>query len=127
MYVYATCKSCTNEIRIFTNANTRVEFAMQDGEHKILTCKQCGTKTKFSVDELYAKKSKRAQIIAGLVFFIGTPLMLFFVGPVFLKSNAHYVIYAVGGFLLVPGYIFGIIKKQDRIRVNAFNRMTLKG
>ena len=34
MKVYGKCKSCKNEIGYRTNANTRVEFAMQDGEIK---------------------------------------------------------------------------------------------
>ncbi|MFC4722787.1 hypothetical protein ACFO5O_10670 [Geojedonia litorea] len=110
-----------------TNANTRVEFAMQDGENKTLTCKNCGIKIEFIVDELYAKESKIAQIGAGLIFLIGTPIMLLFVSPIFSESRAHYVIYVVSGFLLIPVIVYGVIKKQDRDRVNSFNRSKLKG
>jgi ribosomal protein S27E len=127
MKVYGKCPKCESEITCSTNANTRVEFAMQDGEDKTLTCKNCGTTTAFHVDNLYAKESRIAQIGAGLIFLIGTPLMFFAVNPIFTGSRNHYVIYVVGGFLLVPVVAYGIIKKQDQIRVSSFNRRSLKG
>jgi|SRR5690554_464836 len=127
MKIYGKCKNCQNEIGYSTNANTRVEFAMQDGENKTLNCKKCGMKTEFHVDELFSKESKIAQIGAGLIFFIGTPLMFLFVNPIFTGSRNHYVIYIVGGFLLVPVIVYGIIKKQDQARVSSFNRRKLKG
>lgn len=127
MKVYGKCKNCKTEIGYFTSTYTRVEFAMQDGEKKALNCKNCGTTTEFHVDELFTKASKIAQIGAGLIFLIGTPLMFFFVNPIFTGSRNHYVIYIVGGFLLIPVIVYGIIKKQDRMRVNSFNRNKLKG
>jgi len=36
MKVYGKCKNCQDEIGYSTNANTRVEFAMQVEEMKIL-------------------------------------------------------------------------------------------
>lgn len=127
MKVYGKCKKCKTEIGYSTSANTRIEFAMQDGENKTLNCKNCGIKTEFHVDELYTKESKIAQIGAGLIFLIGTPLMFFFVNPIFSGNRNHYVIYIVGGFLLVPVVAYGIIKKQDQTRVSSFNRSKLKG
>ncbi|MGN7515737.1 MAG: hypothetical protein ACTHOM_15270 [Allomuricauda sp.] len=127
MKVYGKCNKCKTEIGYSTSANTRVEFAMQHGEKKTLNCKNCGIKTEFNVDELYAKESKIAQFGAGLIFLIGTPLMFFFVNPIFNGSRNHYVIYIVGGFLLIPVIAYGIITKQEQTRVNSFNRSKLKG
>lgn len=127
MKIYGKCKNCHKEIGYSTSANTRVEFAMQDEENKTLNCKNCGLKAEFHVDELFTKESKIAQIGAGLILLIGTPLMFFFVNPIFTGSRNHYVIYVVGGFLLVPIIAYGIIKKQDQTRVNSFNRSKLKG
>ena len=124
---YGKCPKCKSEMSYSTHANTRVEFAMQDGENKILTCKNCGTTTEFHVDEFYAKESKIAQIGAGLIFLIGTPFLFFFINPIFSGSRSHYVIYIIGGFLLVPVIAYGIIKKQDQIRVSSFIRRRLKG
>ncbi|MDO1514572.1 hypothetical protein Q2T41_18105 [Maribacter confluentis] len=127
MKVYVKCPKCENELGYSTNANTRVEFAMQDGENKKLTCKNCGRTTDFHVDELNAKESNLAKFGAGLIFLIGTPLMFLFVSPIFTGSRNHYVIFIVGGFLLVPVVAYGIIKKQDQVRVSSFNRKKLKG
>ena len=127
MKVYVKCPKCENELGYSTNANTRVEFAMQDGENKKLTCKNCGRTTDFHVDELNAKESNLAKIGAGLIFLIGTPLMFLFVSPIFTGSRNHYIIFIVGGFLLVPVVAYGIIKKQDQVRVSSFNRKKLKG
>ena len=127
MKVNGTCKKCKNEVGYSTNANTRIEFAMQEGETITLNCEKCRSKKPFHVDELYAKESKIAQIGAGLIFLIGTPLMIFFVKPTFLGSSNHYVAYIVGGFLLVPVIAYGVIKKQDQTRVNSFNQRKLKG
>lgn len=127
MKVYGKCKSCKTENEYSTNVHTRVEFAMQDGEIKILNCKNCGTNTEHHVDELYAKPSKIAQLIAGLIFVIGTPLMFFGIDPIFTGSQNHYVIYIVGGFMLVPIFAYAVINKQDQTRVSDFNRRKLKG
>ncbi len=127
MKVYGECYSCNNEISYSTGANTRVEFAMQDGENINLNCKNCGVNTEFNVDKLYAKESKFANIVAGLFFLIGTPLVFFFVSPVFTGSRNHYAIFVIGSFLLVPVFAYVVIKKQDRTRVNSFNRSKLKG
>ncbi|TDT50522.1 hypothetical protein CLV90_0056 [Maribacter spongiicola] len=127
MKVYVKCPKCENELGYSTNANTRVEFAMQDRENKKLTCKNCGRTTDFHVDELNAKESNLAKIGAGLIFLIGTPLMFLFVSPIFTGSRNHYIIFIVGGFLLVPVVAYGIIKKQDQVRVSSFNRKKLKG
>jgi len=37
------------------------------------------------------------------------------------------MIYFIGGFLLLPVIIFGIVKKEDQKRVNSFNRSKLIG
>ena len=119
MKVYGKCKSCKNEIGYRTNANTRVEFAMHDGEIKKLNCKNCGTNTEFHVDELYAQRSKMPYIIVGLTILtiiIVTLYFLFF-------SDSKYVIIAFG----LPLIVYLILTKQDQIRVSDFNRRKLKG
>lgn len=127
MKVYGKCSKCKNEIAYKTDANTRVEFAMKDGEIKKLNCKNCGTNKEFHVDELFAKHSKIAQLSAGLIFLVGTPLVFFHVNPVFTGSRNHYVIYIIAGFLLVPVFAFAVINKQDQTRVSDFNKRKLKG
>lgn len=122
MKVYGKCKSCSHEIAYRTNAHTRVEFAMQDGEIKKLNCKNCGTNTEFHVDKLYAIPSKRTQIIAGLTFLFGIPVILILLNVIY--YNSEY--YIIGGFF-VPLVVFIILNRQDQTRVNDFNRRKLKG
>ena len=127
MKVYGKCKNCKQEIPYRTAAYTRVEFAMKDGETKKLTCKNCQEKNDFKVDQLYAKPSKTAQLMAGLIFLIGTPLLWLLINHIFASSKNNYVVYIIGGFMLVPVIAFAIINKQDQARVSNFNRRKLKG
>tara|TARA_B100000949_G_C14242337_1_gene434169 strand:- start:57 stop:434 length:378 start_codon:yes stop_codon:yes gene_type:complete len=119
MKVYGKCKSCENEIGYRTNANTRVEFAMQDGETKKMNCKNCGTNTEFHVDELYAQRSKMPYLIVGLTILTIIIITLYFI----FFSDSKYVIIAFG----LPLAIYLILTKQDQTRVSDFNRRKLKG
>lgn len=127
MKVYSQCKKCKAEISYSTHANTRVEFAMYDGETKELSCTSCRTVEQYHADELYAKPSKIAQIGASLIFLIGTPLVIYGLNPVFTSTRNPYSIYIIGSFFLVPVVVYALIKKQDQNRVNAFNRSNLRG
>ena len=41
MRVFLKCKNCGYENSCATEATSRVEFAMQEGEYKKITCKNC--------------------------------------------------------------------------------------
>jgi len=127
MNVYGKCKSCNTDLSYRTSADTRVNFAMKDGEIIKVNCANCGNNNEFHVDEMTAKHSKVAQIAAGLILLLGTPLVFFLVNPIFTGSRNHYVIYVVAGFLLVPVFAYSIINKQDQTRVSSFNNRKLKG
>ena len=62
-----------------------------------------------------------------LIFLIGTPLLWLLINPIFASSKNNYVVYIIGGFMLVPVIAFAIINKQDQARVSNFNRRKLKG
>ena len=126
MKLYTKCKHCKNELKCSSLAGTRVEFAMQKWEKKDLKCNSCETKNEYHVDELYAKPSRIAEILAGLIFIVGTPLVFLFLSPIVLRGGA-FAVFIISGLFLVPVIVFGIIKKQDQIRVKAFNRSKLKG
>lgn len=119
MIVYGKCKSCKNEIGCQTNANTRVEFAMQDGETKKMNYKNCGTNTEFHVDELYAKRSNMPYLIVALAVLTTIIITLYFL----FFSDSEYVIITFG----LPLVAYLILTKQDQIRVSAFNKRKLKG
>lgn len=119
MKVYGKCKNCRNEIGYSTQANTRVEFAMKDGEKKMLNCKNCGTSSEFHVDELFANRSKSPLILAGISFLLVTGLSLYFL----IFGDSEYVYFSIG----LPFVIYFILDKQDQTRVSSFNRRNLKG
>lgn len=119
MKVYGKCKGCKTEIGCKTEAHTRVEFAMQDGETKKLNCANCVTNTEFHVDELYAKPSNMPIITVGLVFLAGIIFLLY---QLFFPEN-DYVIILFG----LPIGIYLTLKKQDQTRVSNFNKRKLKG
>lgn len=127
MKIYGKCKNCQKEIDFSSNSNTRVELAMNEGETIKLNCKNCGENNTFTVDDFYAKESKLAKIIAGIIFLIGTPFILFLTYPILSESKNHYIIYIIGGLILIPVIVYGIIKKQERTRINSFNRIKLRG
>ncbi|WP_438961262.1 hypothetical protein [Nonlabens sp.] len=119
MKVYGKCKSCKNEIGYRTNAHTRVEFAMQDGETKKMNCKNCGTNTEFHVDELFAKRSNMPYLIVALGVLLLVIITLYFL----FFSDSEYVILAFG----LPFVVYFILTKQDQTRVSDFNNRKLKG
>ncbi len=117
MKIYGNCKSCKAEIS--TEATTRVEFAMRDGETKKINCKNCGSNRQFHVDELYAKESKTPVLLTGITFTATLLITLYFL--FFTKSD--YIYFAFG----FPIIVYVILSKQDRLRVTAFNKRKLKG
>lgn len=127
MKVFGRCKNCKNEIKFSTRSTTRFDLATKKGENITLYCKSCGIKSGFHVDDLFTKKSKTAQIGAGTILLIGTPLIFFLLFRIFAESRNIYAIYIVGGFLLVPVIVYGVINKQDQTRVSSFNRNKLRG
>lgn len=119
MKVYGKCQSCKSEIYHRTDANTRVEFAMQDGETKRIDCKNCGTNTDFHVDQLYAKRSNMPYLIVALAVLTVILITLYFL----FFSDSGYIIFAFG----LPVVFYIILTKQDQIRVSNFNKRKLKG
>lgn len=126
MKLFVKCIKCKHEINFNSNHKTRVEFAMHEGETKILVCANCGLKNNFKVNELFAKESKLAFIIAGLVFLIGTPILIYYLPIFILKYGSLYSSLGAAGLLVIPVIIYSNILKEDRIRVNTFNRGWIK-
>ncbi len=119
MKVYGKCKSCKAEIGYQTDANTRVEFAMQEGETITMNCKNCGTNTKFQVDALYTKHSNKPIITASLVVLTGVIFILYLL----FFAESDYVFIAFG----LPFVIYFVLKKQDQTQVSDFNKRKVKG
>lgn len=126
MKVYGRCKHCKNEINYKTKANTRIQFAMFEGETISLKCDTCKNNIHFEVDDLYAQHSTAMQITAGLIFFFGTFFILYFVFQLYLRQTGVLNIVILSSALLIPFTIYDKINEHDQKRVRAFNRVKFK-
>lgn len=122
MKLFAKCTKCKHEMSFDSNHKTRVEFAMYDGHTKTLNCKNCQQSNNLKVNDLYAKESKTAIKIASLIFLIGTPILIYYIPTFLLKYGGLYSTLGIAGFMLIPVFVYSNILKEDRIRVNTFNR-----
>ena len=122
MKLYTPCKNCDAQISFWTRNSTRVQIKMTIGDSLKLKCKKCGKTAKYSINEMKAKPSKSALVIALIVFLVGTPLLfLVFREYMFKNSNPLRIITLISPAFL-PAYVFGIILYNDKKRVRMFNR-----
>jgi hypothetical protein len=122
MKLFASCSKCKQEISFNSKHKTRVEFAKHEGETKTLNCESCGQKNTFKLDEISAKKSKNAIIAASLIFFTGIPFVIYYIDEFVLKIGGLYSILTIGGFLLIPIFVYKMIKYKEKVRINSFNK-----
>ena len=127
MILLTKCKNCKEQIHYKTNSSDKVEFAMKNGEFVELQCKKCGVKVKYHIDSFYAKSNKLSLIIATIIFLLGTPVTLYLVWDKITNSGCVLCITIIFIPIIIPSLIYGIMIKNDRIRVNAFNRHKIKG
>ncbi len=122
MRVYTKCTSCKHEISFWTNQKDRVEFKMQNGDFIQLRCKKCLKTGNYEIQKFKARESIFAQIIALSIFIIGTPLIFIFLWEYLTQSSYIYLIIAVVIPILIPSLIYGLITKDERNKVQGFNR-----
>jgi len=115
--VFTICKKCSQEFSYNTEASTRIEFAMKEGESVKIHCPKCNYVREYTPNDFYAKHSKIAKIIALILLIVGTPLVIYW--GFFGLSN--YII--IGGFLLIPFAAYQIIDIQEKQRIEAFNSL----
>jgi hypothetical protein len=121
------CNKCGQEVKTKTWSSDRVELARSKGEYLELTCKNCNTTGKYHVDSLSASPSRFTQIVAFLIFILGTPTLIYFIWEPLWTLTWSYAILAIAGLLLIPVTVYGLILKDDQRRVSSFNRHKLKG
>jgi hypothetical protein len=121
MRLYIKCSECSKDISFWTWSSDRVSIKMTHGEKIGLDCKSCNTTKEYYIDDLRAKKSKIASIIASVIFIIGTPIALILLWDYIWQTR----LYGAFGLILIigiPTTIYGIINKNDSQRVRLFNR-----
>lgn len=121
MRLYIKCSDCDHDISFWTWTSERVDLKMTHGDKIELDCKNCNKKSKYYIDDLRAKESKIALIIALIIFIIGTPIALILLWDYIWQTG----LYGALGLILIigiPSTIYGIINKNDSQRVRLFNR-----
>ena len=111
-----------SDISLWTWYSDRIDFKKSNKDFINLTCKKYKQTHKYNIDNVKAKESKIAQIIALELFVIGTPILFVFLWDYMFKTNNIYTILIFLLPFIVPSLIYNIIIKNDRQRVNLFNR-----
>jgi hypothetical protein len=126
MKLVTSCKNCSQEIKFFSWAGNRPRLAQKRGEEFELKCPNCKAICRYHVDEVSAEENKVILILALVVFFLGTPLIVYQAwGYLFRLAN----IYAIGGLVgvvIVPFLIFTVISRSQEEKVRNFNRYKIK-
>lgn len=125
MRIYTQCTNCSEEISYKTRAKTRVDLVMQEGEQISIECWNCSQQQERVPNDFVAKPEKLAQWVAGFIFLFGTIGLVFFFLPIFELRGGIFWTLVVGALVLTPLSAWHAINKQDRERVNVFNRNRL--
>jgi len=121
MKLFIKCANCKSIISFRTWCVDRVSLKMSKGDSIDLTCKQCNKSSTYDVDDLKARESKIAILVALAIFVIGTPVLLILIWD-YLWQAGIYTVLAILFIIGVPIIVFGIINKQDSQRISRFNR-----
>jgi hypothetical protein len=86
-----------------------------------LTCRKCGQKDKYDINDISAK-SKIIQIMAFLIFIIGTPLILFLLWDYIWALKNVYAVVIITSFITIPSVIYSIMTKNIERKQTTFNQ-----
>ncbi|MFT6982033.1 MAG: flagellar biosynthesis protein FliP [Crocinitomicaceae bacterium] len=94
---------------------------MHNSEVHKTNCRHCGKKLYRNINDIYAKESKLMIAIVTILTVVGL------VFSIVILMGYFKVVPIVGMFTalslpLVPGIAFGIYKREERTRINSFNR-----
>ena len=95
---------------------------MENGKITKIDCSNCNQKCTLNVNKYYAKESKLISILSGIIFLAGTFIGLYFVMQMISEMKTVIGLFIVACGLLIPVWIYGILNKEDRKRVKAFNQ-----
>ncbi len=121
MRLIVNCKHCRKEIRVRKSATDRGALAREEGDQIVLDCGTCSRKDSYHVNEVRAQESKIIAVVALLVFVFGTAIIMYELKAYFFLPNNPYNAISIGGILLIPVVVYGLLMKQERDRVSLFN------
>ncbi len=120
MKVYQKCSDCNSQISIWTWEQDKFGLIRKYGDKIELKCKECSKSDSYFCNDFKAKKSKIAILIAAIIFFVGTPILLILLWNTIWNT----ALYGTIGFLfvvLIPVIVFRIINTNENNRVRNFN------
>lgn len=126
MNVYCKCPACTSENRSKTKAKTRVEYAKKQGNSVRFQCANCGKVNAIHVNKIYAKKSTSIFILSIFIFLFGIGFGGYYLMQLISEMKTVIGIVAIASLFIVPSWVYSILQKEDRLRVNSFNRTYVK-
>jgi len=115
MQLYCECPNCSNENRFTSYSSTRIDFAMDNGEKKRVECSDCGFSNDIHVNNIFAKKSKIAIVIAVSFVLIGFPVLIYI--SFYVMKNTI----IIGTYLAAPFLIYMMINRDEQNRISNFN------
>lgn len=121
MKLVANCKHCREEVSVRKSATDRGELAKEEGDQLLLECGKCSKKDTYHVNEIRAQESKTVAVSALLVFVFGTAIIGYELKAYFFLPNNPYSAISIGGMLLIPVVVYGLLIKQERDQVSLFN------
>lgn len=121
MLLYLKCRHCDAEHRFRNYSPTRIEFKMHEGEMYKTTCTQCKNVIYTEVNDIYARESKVVTIVVSVITLIALVFSLLVITGYFIIGPTIGMYTAIG-LPIVPGIAYSLYKRDERRRVNAFNR-----
>lgn len=119
------CKGCEKPIRFSARASDRARLADKLGENVELHCKNCGQKSHYHVNRVYAVHNRVALIGSLFVLIFGTLSTLIIFGPyIFGRGNASSIKVAIGA-ITIPALIFLAMSRSQDERIRLFNSYRL--
>ncbi len=122
MILQSKCHNCGNSIRFFSFASDRWELSKLKSFTKIdLKCRKCGQKDKYDINDIFAK-SKIIQILALVIFVLGTPLILYLLWDFIWTFRNVYAVAVMTSIILTPSTIYIIMTKNIERKQMTFNQ-----
>ena len=126
LILYFKCPSCNKESKFKSDSQTRVDLSMKHGNKMDLECSICSQTISIPINKTYAKTDKTLFLILGLIFLVGSAVILVFVGDMILNYEITKGTYIVATTLVIPVWIYIILKQKDSLRVKTFNQTYVK-
>jgi len=99
---------------------------MEHGNKMDLKCSNCSRTHTVRINKIYTKTDKTLFLTSGLILFLGTGIILYFFREIILNYEMSMGTYIAASTLLIPIWIYIILRKKDSLRIKTFNQTYVK-